>query len=297
MDAPAARIQALSATINESLSAGIDLPGDVLAFVEGMAGEISAQALRELLDSGDATGESVLDLVFFPERPLRNRLEPLLGAGLSALENEALLALLDADQQAVPLRFPDGGVLELIPPTWVLERLLSRLRLTRQVPEVILEQLNDALGEQRALPYRTLLRNSRCAWSEENILFFQTFLRRASLAPGQEARYTELFQAALAFMDEAPMGCASYTALMDRKRFYHAALEKARQFKETARGLPMEALLSRGVTPPVMTEQDAMTRIRLLDALSLTVYGHTDPLESPTHEHVPVDPDMLPEDF
>lgn len=296
MDASAARLQALAAALDDFLAAGIDLPPDVLAFLEGMTGDISAAALQALLDTGDATGQSVLDLIFFPERALRNQLEPLLGEGLSPLDAEALLGLVEAEARPVPLRFPDGGELTLAPPRWVLERLLSRLRLTRQVPGSILLQLDAALGTHQALPYRTLLRNSRCPWSDENIAFLHAFLQRASLAPGQESRYTELFRAALAFLEEVPTGRATFCALMDRKRFYHAALEKARQFQDTARGLPMEALISRGTTPPVMTAEDALSRIRLLDALSLTVYGRTDPLDGPAHEHVRIDPDMLTED-
>ncbi|AGW12875.1 hypothetical protein [Megalodesulfovibrio gigas] len=297
MDASTANIQAVAAAIDESLAAGMTLPSEVLAFLEGMTGEISAQALQALLDEDDSTGHSALELIFFPERALRNRLEPLLGEGFSPAAAGTLLDQVEARGRLVCLRFPDGSTLELAPPRWVLERMLSRMRLTRHIPLPLLDQLDAALGQNRALPYRTLLRNSRCAWSDENIAFMQAFLLRATPAPGQEARYQDLFRAALAFLEEAPAGRATYASLMDRKRFYHAALEKARQFQETAQGLPMEALISKGATPPVMTVEEALARIRSLDALSLTIYGRTDPLDSPTHEqHVPIDPDMLPEE-
>ncbi|MCA1946140.1 MAG: hypothetical protein LDL30_12825 [Desulfovibrio sp.] len=296
MDASPATLQALAAAIDDYLTAGIPLPAEVLAFLEGMTGEMTARSLQQLLDEGDASGQSVLDLIFFPERALRNRLEPLLGEGLSQADGAALRDQLVARACATRLRFPDGSFLELVPPPWVLESMLTRLRLTRQVPLQLLDQLEAALGREAALPYRALLRNSRCSWSEENIAFLLAFLLRARPAPGQEARYQELFRGALSFLEEAPAGRATYASLMDRKRFYHAAMEKARQFQDTAQGLPMEALLSRGVTPPAMTLEDARARIQLLDALSITIYGRTDPLESPTHEHVPIDPDMLAED-
>ncbi len=286
-------LEAIMAAIVEDLAAGIDLPYDVLAFLEGVAGEATAPALQELLDSGDSSGQSVLDLIFFPELSLRKRLEPLVGAGVDPEDATTLAERLAGRGVSATLRFPDGGAVTVSPPKWVMASMVARMRLARHIPTSILTLLETKLGEEQALSYRTLLRSTRFEWSEEVEDFLNGFLERASCAPGQEARFVELFEGALQVLDDCRQDETVYACLMDRKRFFHAAMEKAQNYAEIAKTMPMEALLSKGVTPPAMTKEAAMKRIQLLDGISLTVYGRTDPLESPVTSAVPIDPGVL----
>lgn len=296
MDRARPDLQHIATTIIEDFVTGIDLQPEVLAFLESVAGEANAAALQELLDSGDASGQSVLDLIFFPELTLRKRLEPLIHTGLTHEQTKTLAEILAAHQVPTAICFPEGETVMVTPPRWVLATAIARLRLAREIPQAMLDRLDETFGPEEARSYRTLLRTTRFPWTEEATAFLTGFLDRASIAPGQAGKFLELFEAALALLDDLRPNETVYTCLMDRKRFYHAAMDKAIHYAEISQGLPMEALLSKGITPPPMTKEEAMKRIQLLDGLSLTVYGRTEPLETPVRDTVPIDPGTLTEE-
>lgn len=274
-----ADLACLEARIRAILARGVAVGPEVLGFIESTLPIVHPGDLATALaDASGAESEPVLGLLFFPEEGLQREIEEILeGRALTSASEQRLAATLAGSPPRVLFAFPRGGdrlELEMTPER--IRGFLTHLRLTRSVPKDLEDAIAAALAPADRNRFRVLWRNARCAASGETVWFLDQLLRRADL---REWDGWTCLGFILEFLAEVEEPADIYRRLAARKALLVSALNRSRrQRAELARG-NMETLISRGVRPVALDEEQARRHMACIDQACQTVYGQIEAID------------------
>jgi hypothetical protein len=290
---PSIALDCLEGVLRQILACGMALTDDVLHFMAATFGEATAAGLQSLLaDPSSAERDSLLDLVFFPDRSLQCAIEPVLvHHPLPASDVDLLAARLKETPVVTRLLFP--GTDHSVPvamPDFVVDGFLARLNLAWQPVAALDAALSgfDTRGlsttggdADDGLFLRVLLRNADVKQTPVQVRFLCDFLERV---PSESEDFVDKLAFVLVFMNEHEDAANLYQALMDRKKFIFQNLLKARRSADLAGRSNMETLIMTGVRTPYFDIDAAEHTLALIDSIAVAVYGRTEWLGGVPHE-------------
>jgi len=274
----------VEAALRQLLLRGLPLSGAVERFlnatwgVEGLAG---LQAILKVAD--DAERDSLLELVFFPDRTFQATLEETLDGG--GLVPEAVVQLKSRLVDYPPvacLTDSDGQIVgQLALLASGVAAFVDRMNLTwRAAPE--LRREIRALDTKKSQPPGEIacrllvgLRNAELQQTAGQVRLLTDYL---ACVPAEDARFQEGFDFLMAFLPDHAQAENLYLALMARKRFLFRHLTQARRNAARFQQHNMETLNQAGLRVAHFDIPEAERIMDLIDLVAVTVFGKTDPL-------------------
>jgi hypothetical protein len=273
---PPERCRILAEKIAAILREGLDLSPQTLHYIDSTFSAPSTEEMLKIInDESDSESDSLVELIFFPDEDLQIALEKFLEHVEFKPEDEAIAA--DCLARLKPhtrIFFPDDRrTLELSMPESSAGQLVARLKISKKLDPRLIEIIGRSVAEIDRDRFKVWLRNSRFTGSESNVSFLCRFFEQW---PAQREGFFQALEFILNFLDEVPEDTDLFVALMRKKRFYVRSLQKAEKYEEQMKGKNIETLLLQGLRIPYADKGDAIKKIRIIDGISLAVFGKTD---------------------
>jgi hypothetical protein len=262
--------------IIDILQGGLTLNADTLHYIDSTFSNPSIGELEELLqDESSCETDSLIELLFFPDESVQMQLEEILGESqLQKQDEQDIQNMVCTKAFQTRIRFPDDrGTLGMEVTPSIVAQFIARLNLLRCMNP----KLSASIAEYVPLAFQTRcrvrLRNTKPITSQNKILFLQAFFEKPEI---DNDEFLDYFDFILSFLDECKDAPDMFPALMAKKRFYFQSLQKAKNLDIQLTKHNVETLLLRGKRVTYVDTADARKKIRMIDRISLAVFGKTE---------------------
>ncbi|MGW8187714.1 MAG: hypothetical protein ACWGNK_10620 [Desulfobacterales bacterium] len=273
------RHRRLVGKIEQLLRAGIEVGPDLLGYIDATFSNPTVTDLeRVIADESDPEREGLLELIFFPDEPMQQKLEELLpeAGGLGQGDVDAVAAELSARRIHAALVFPDQrDRLAVDFPPRLVTTFLQRLNLTRRIEPRLAMAISTHVAPLDRIAVRVKLRNARKHTGEGKALFLCDFLSKL----GGDEQMLACLEFTLGFLEDIEDDADVYAALMKRRRIGWQQLHKSVQFEEKLKQDNIETLMLRGERAPHVSREELLKTIAFIERISLAVFGRLDPLD------------------
>jgi len=274
------RHRRLVGKIEELLRAGIEVGPDLLGYIDATFSNPSLKELEGIVtDESDPEREGLLELIFFPDEPMQQKIEELLpeAGGLGQGDVDAIAAELSARPIHTVLDFADWrDRLAVDFPPALVTTFLQRLNLTRRIEPRLARAISTHVEPVDRIAVRVKLRNTRKHMGDGKVLFLCDFLSKL----GGNDQLLACLEFTLNFLEDIEDDADVYTVLMDRRRIGWQLLQKSAQFEEKLKKDNIETLMLRGERVPHVSKEELLKSIALIERISLAIFGRLDPLGS-----------------
>jgi hypothetical protein len=284
--------QTLFSRIVDALKRGRDLNNEILDYIDAVLFTPEPDRLSAFLaDEENSELDTLLDLIFYPDRTVQIDLEPILASGRYSPEDQrTILERLLACTLAPPIRWPDGRLLTRIQvPDFIKIRYLERLNITWQLPAALAAAIGKGVSPGMGPVVRVRLRNAGMQFSAGPVTFLCRFFERMN---DSHPDYSACLDLALALLDKRASAATMYDLLVDHKRVCFRAMEQARRFTALLRRTNMETLMLQGFQPPRESPEVLLHRMGLIDRICFSVFGRTEPMAPAMEEPPRQGPDL-----
>jgi hypothetical protein len=262
--------------IIDILQGGLTLNADTLHYIDSTFSNPSIGELEELLqDESSCETDSLIELLFFPDESVQMQLEEILGESqLQKQDEQDIQNMVCTKAFQTRIRFlDDRGTLGMEVTPSIVAQFIARLNLLRCMNP----KLSASIAEYVPLAFQTRcrvrLRNTKPITSQNKILFLQAFFEKPEI---DNDEFLDYFDFILSFLDECKDAPDMFPALMAKKRFYFQSLQKAKNLDIQLTKHNVETLLLRGKRVTYVDTADARKKIRMIDRISLAVFGKTE---------------------
>ncbi|MGA9534567.1 MAG: hypothetical protein WBR24_01545 [Desulfobacterales bacterium] len=273
------RHRRLVGKIEELLRAGIEVGPDLLGYIDATFSNPSVKELEGIVaDESDPEREGLLELIFFPDEPMQQKLEELLpeAGGLGQGDVDAVAAELSARRIHTALVFSDWrDRLAVDFPPALVTTFLQRLNLTRRIEPRLAMAISTHVAPVDRIAVRVKLRNIRKHMSDGKVLFLCDFLSKL----GGDDQLLACLEFTLNFLEDIEDDADVYAVLMNRRRIGWQLLQKSAQFEEKLKKDNIETLMLRGERAPHVSKEELLKTIAFIERISLAVFGRLDPLD------------------
>lgn len=263
----------LTRTLLEELRRGITPEKEMSHFLESTFSITTPEELRLAFNDEDHPDRDMLfELLFFPDRRTKLRLEPLFDEFRFTAEDEK--TLLDAVcKETVDVNITLEGATEPVGvtlPRECMELFVKRLNVKANPPQSVVDAARAHLAGGRDDLFLVLLRGEKMRWTDETTGFLNRLLK------GLANRGSDLedhLVTAIITMSSFGGGHSLQDHFMAIRQDMEAAAEKAHQFEEGLKTLTMETMMMQGMIGPSHTEEEMRHKIRVLDTLMMEGFG------------------------
>ncbi len=273
------RHRRLVGKIEELLRAGIEVGPDLLGYIDATFSNPSVKDLEGIVaDESDPEREGLLELIFFPDEPMQQKLEELLpeAGGLGQGDVDAVAAELSARRIHTALVFSDWrDRLAVDFPPALVTTFLQRLNLTRRIEPRLAMAISTHVAPVDRIAARVKLRNIRKHMGDGKVLFLCDFLSKL----GGDDQLLACLEFTLNFLEDIEDDADVYAVLMNRRRIGWQLLQKSAQFEEKLKKDNIETLMLRGERAPHVSKEELLKTIAFIERISLAVFGRLDPLD------------------
>jgi len=269
----------LAERIVKILKEGIHLNSDAMHFIDStFSGPCINELEKIITDDSDCERDSLIELIFFPDEEIQVRLEDLLESHNYCREDEKkVLDYLSSGQIESTIHFPDNkGALSVKMPYEAAGRFLTRLNIHRNIDEKISAAIDTYVSEKLKISVKVKLRNTVNEIAENKIFFLCDFFEKMEDESGD---FLECLDFILSFLNEIENTSDFFNALMDKKRFYFKNLHRAEKFRQQLEKGNMETMILQGVRSPYINIEDEKRKMKLIDKISLSIFGRTEYFE------------------
>jgi hypothetical protein len=266
------RCRLLAETVCGIYRKGVTLDPEAVHFIDATFSTHSIHALKEMMtEAGDSQGEILGSFIFFPDETIQVQLEELLESqDFKKCDEKKVLAYLLESLPETPVNFPDDrGTLYATMPASVAEQFITRLNISKKLDRRILEAICRNVPENQRLRKKVKLRSSRFTETENRRFFLCRFFEKMKDDDGR------CFEFVLNLFEERQDQNDVYELLTNKKRFYFQSIQKAKRYEDMLKESNMETLMLRGIRIPHIDVDDAQKKIKIIDRISLAVYGKT----------------------
>lgn len=257
---------------------GFILGSEVIRYIDSVLLNPSLQEIEAVIrDESDCERDSLIELLFFPDESVQIELEDLLETGnFQQADEKTVLNLLCSKDIRTALIFPDSsGSLKLSVPASAADQFVSRLNISKKIDKRLVEAVNSCARDADRTRFRVKLRNARLSYTEDKILFLTAFFEKADTHAPDPAACLDFI---LDMLGEIRDHQDIFQALMDKKRSYFQNIQQAAKFEEQLKKNNMEVLMLQGTRMPHIDKADVFNKIAMIDTISLTVFGKTEPV-------------------
>jgi hypothetical protein len=266
----------LADEILKILSKGLTLGSDVIHYIDSTFSNPSIEELKDILqDDSNCEKDSLIELLFFPDKQLQYQLEELLENETFEKEDEKkVLEHMCRNCLELEIHFPEGrGSFSLGIPEAVAHQFIKRLNISKQIDRHLLSTIKDNTTVDNKNRFAVRLRNSRFAMTNNALGFLSDFFEKWETEDNDVFKY---FDFILLFLEEHQEEDDIFEALMKNKRFYLKHLKRAEKFEEQLQNANMETLMLRGQTAAFIDKNEARENMAIIDRVCRTVFGKTE---------------------
>ncbi len=286
---PKDKFKVLADAIKSIISQGIDLSDDVVHYIDSTFANPSIGELKAILaDDANCEGDTLMDLLFFPDESCQIQLEETLEQCRPHQEDEdSLVAYLCREPLHAAFRFKDDrGTLKLQIPEDSLSPFVTRLKISKRLDAALIESIQNYGDEQNANRFKVKIRNSRFAPSNLKTEFLSQFFDK--IGAGSNDIF-ECLDFILGLLDEIKEDANIFQALMAKKKFYFISLQKARKMEARIAKHNIETLLMQGERVVLIDQVDARKKMQIIDRISRAVFGETEYFEQPVSDETQIE--------
>ena len=270
----------LADEILKILHRGITLGSEVVHYIDSTFANPSIDELREILqDDSDCEKDSLVELLFFPDKQLQYQLEDLLEKeAFKKKDEKEILEHLYRNPLELEFHFPeDRGSFSLEIPKTAARQFIMRLNISKQIDRHLLSTIKDNTTADTKNTFAVRLRNSRFAGTDNALGFLSVFFEKVKTEDNDALND---FDFILLFLEELQEKDDIFEALMKKKRFYLKHLKRAEKFEEKLLRTNMETLMLKGQTAAFIDKNEARESMAIIDRISLTVFAKTEHYET-----------------
>jgi len=281
---PQEKCELIADEIKAIISEGILLSDDVVHYIDSTFSNPTIDELQAILDDDtNCEGDTLMELLFFPDESIQIRLEEMLEQCRPQKEDEnKITTYLCQNPLLVTFHFEDDrGALNLPIPEDIIRQFLVRLGISRHIEPGLLESIHNYGDLQNANRFKVKIRNSRFSPSESKTEFLCRFFEKIG------ARSNDIFEClefVLGFLDEITKDGDIYQALMTKKKFYFISLQKAKKMDARLEKHNIETLLMQGERVALIDQVDARKKMQIIDRICRAVFGKTEYFETPVSD-------------
>lgn len=272
----------LADKIEEIFNDGLALSKEVVHYIDSTFSHPSKNQFEEVLtDESDCERDSLLELIFFPDESARIRLEELLEKeDFQKADEETVASLLSSIQAGATIHFPDErGSLKVLISNSAANSFVSRLHISRRLNGSLIETIDHHVNEKIKNRVKARLRNTRIEHTGNRVVFMCSFFEKMN---SRAVDFFENLNFILEFLDEIQEDTDIYRSLMNKKIFYFRNVEKAKKHEDQLQKSNMETLFAQGVRMPYVNKNDMKKKMRMIDRISLAVFGKTEFIDQVT---------------
>ena len=282
------RCELLADEIKAILSEGIVLSADVVHYIDSTFSYPTIEEINAILaDDSSGEGETLMELLFFPDESIQTQLEEILERCRPQKEDEErIITHLCQDPLQINFRFDDQrGELRLTIPEDIIRQFLLRLRISRHLDPSLRESIHNYGDLPNANRFKVKIRNSRFSPSESKTRFLCRFFD--NIGPGSNDIF-ECLEFVLGFLDEIIKDDDIYQELMAKKKFYFISLQKAKKMDARIEKHNIETLLMQGERVALIDQAEIRKKMQIIDRISRAVYGKTEYFDQPVSEETQI---------
>ncbi|MFP4048474.1 MAG: hypothetical protein ACLFT8_00875 [Desulfovermiculus sp.] len=248
---------------------------EALHFASSTLGLDSSREVRSVLanlpGSPDSEQACLLDLLLSPSMAQRMELEPFLQRpGLSSVSHADLTRILMHQCPKALITFPDGQQIHLKLNQGLMESVVSRLHIQRNLPPELEKSVVDYVPHSWQAWVRVHLRLAAAPLTGTRAEFLDAVLRHI---PASSPLFQEYFGFALAFVQECSDNEDMALALTVKKELLEYSLDRAAFLEKRRAGQAMETLLMQKIPMLSINTERAEKEIEIINDLSLALYG------------------------
>ena len=266
----------LADRILKILEDGIFLSDEVIHYIDSTFSNPSIGELKDILqDDTNCEKDSLVELLFFPDRQLQYQLEDLLENETFEKEDEKkVLEHLCRNCLEQEFHFPEGrGSFSLEIPEAMAHQFIKRLNISKQIDRHLLSTIKNNTTANTKNTFTVRLRNSRFAMTNKPLRFLSDFFEKWETEDNGVFKY---FDFILLLLEELREEDDIFEALMKKKRFYLKHLKRAEKFEEQLLRTNMETLMLKGQTAAFIDKNEARENMATIDRICQTVFGKTE---------------------
>ncbi|SCX97121.1 hypothetical protein [Desulfoluna spongiiphila] len=263
----------LTRTLLEELRRGITPEKEMSHFLESTFSITMPEELRLVFDNEEHPDRDMLfELLFFPDRQTKLKLEPLFTECRCTSEDEkALLDAVCGETVIVDITLEDATEpVSVTLPRECMELFVKRLNVKANPPQSVVDAARAHLAGGRDDLFLVLLRGEKMRWTDETTGFLNRLLKGLS---NRGADLETHLVTAIITMSSFNGGHSLQDHFMAIRQDMEAAAEKAHQFEEGLKTLTMETMMMQGMIGPSHTEKEMRHKIRVLDTLIMEGFG------------------------
>lgn len=267
--------------IVDALHRGGHLTEDTLDYVDAALFPPDADRLADfLLDDEDSERDSLLDLIFYPDRSMQLALEPLLEAArFSADEARALDESLAGQSLLAPIHMPGGlRLVRIQVPDFVKSRYLDRLNITWQLDPDLAAAIERHVPPSRQSGLKIRFRNAGRRFPSDQRRFLSQMIERL---PDDHPDFFGCLDLVLSLLPKSNRRLDAFGLLVEHKRTCFRSLQQVRRFEALLQRSNMETLMLQGVRAPYACADDLIQLMRLIDLVCWHVFGRTEAIDPP----------------
>jgi hypothetical protein len=262
--------------ITEILRGGLTIKADTQHYIDSTFSNPSGDMLAALVkDEINCETDSLVELLFFPDESVQLQLEEMIDAVCFEKHDERAIRDMVCSRLSQIRICLHGGrrsfEMAVIPSN--VTKFVARLNLSRLLDPELRSAIDKFVDQRLQNRCKVRLRNARRISSPAHILFLVDFFKKLQIDP---AEFLDALDFILNFLDGLEDEADLFEALMARKRFYYRSLQKAKNLDIQLTKHNVETLLLKGKRLSYVDKADARKKIKIIDRISLAVFGKTE---------------------
>jgi len=254
------RLSDIAETLSKILENGLSVSADTLHFAESTYGISGAELASTLRDEGFEDRDILVNLLLFPTREMRLRLEPLLAGRLLAGGDLKIIG----DQVFENVRFvsfdlPDDSVFVLDVREEAVHHLVKKYYMDRQFDPIIVSALDTYLPEDQNVCVKVFLRCSNFSFSGMNRRFLCLALEKSA---GQSKIDADVIELLFTTAAQVPQQKTIVEYLFEQREYQTKLLNDIREFEKKSNQYGMEYLMMQNYPVPHESEENVSQLLR-----------------------------------
>jgi hypothetical protein len=262
--------------IESILQKGLRIDPSVQHYIDSTFLNPTPEEFKEIIrDDTHPDGDTLLELLFFPDETIKIQIEELLGSeSLDSATEEKLVSAIHATRKSVSFYFDTGEILPVPMSESAVHCFVSRLNLSRVLDSRVTAAIDQYIDDQylNAL-VKVRLRSRIKTLQDYKIAFLCRFFEKISL---QNRLFLESLDFILHFLNELKNRKDIYDELIHRKWLFFQNIQKAQMLEKKLQTSNMETLMMQGVRMTTTDVTEAHQKMESIDSICRTLFGRTE---------------------
>ncbi len=275
----------LATEIYHHLSQGTTLTTDIIHYIQTTFGLSRPwEICQVILDDNNCEQESLLELIFFPDKEMQIALEKTLAKGQfgSSDHQDILHHLMDLNPE-IPIYLESGEhLLTILLPENTASKFINRLYIHNHPDPYLISLIESLFPEKEQLTIRINLRHKTSSQNDDILNFLKQFFKIYSRS---RDIFWEYFDFILNFLEELEKESDIFEALIKKRISLEETLLQAQRQEDLLRKQTMETLILQGQRILCLNPDTVKRSLEIIDDIAFRLFGHIffDNLSSP-HE-------------